>query len=444
MLEPERHADVVIIGASVAGLSAALQLARAGVQTVVLEAREHPGGRMSTEKVDGFRLDRTGRLMLASIQELRQNPGLEGLVLRPFVPGAMVHSDGRLHRTGEPLSARGHLPGSRHRGSTMGARTSARAHRQAGFGGPLEQARLAAALARLAAAPAHRLLARPERPAGQALVARGLPGRVVDGVLRPLLAALLCDPELTTSSRCADLALAAFARGRLSLTEGGADALPDRLAAALPAGTVRTGVRVTAVSTTSVTTEEHGEIGCRAVLLATGARSAAELLPGLRVPASHPVTVLHHAAPEPPFSGPALVLDADRAGPVAHTAVASEVDPSRAPAGRALVSTTVLGTPPADLDRQVRRQLGTLYGTSTARWELLGVHHDPEAVPAMPPPHDMHRPVRLLAGLYVCGEHRDTSTVQGALYSGRRAARALLADFGPSDDQTEDLLPAVA
>jgi hypothetical protein len=165
-------------------------------------------------------------------------------------------------------------------------------------------------------------------------------------------------------------------------------------------------------------------------VLATGARAAAELLPGLRVPTFHPVTVLHHTAPEAPLADPALVLDADRSGPVSHTTVMSEVDPSRAPADRVLVSSTVLGTPPPQPDRAVRAHLATLYGTPTADWELLAVHHDPEAVPAMPAPHDPRRPVRLLSGLYVCGDHRDTSTVQGALFSGRRAADAILRDFG--------------
>jgi predicted NAD/FAD-dependent oxidoreductase len=74
--------------------------------------------------------------------------------------------------------------------------------------------------------------------------------------------------------------------------------------------------------------------------------------------------------------------------------------------------------------------LSRLYGTSTTRWETLAVHHTPTAVPAMRPPHDLRRPVRLLAGLYVCGDHRDTSTVQGALHSGRRASSAILADLG--------------
>ncbi|MEU5047945.1 NAD(P)/FAD-dependent oxidoreductase [Streptomyces griseorubiginosus] len=462
MLEPAYQADVVIVGAGVAGLSAAHRLTSAGVTVTVLEAAPWAGGRMSTEKVDGFRLDRIGQLLSTAYPELRLAPGLDGLVLRPFAPGVLLHGDGRHHRVDAPAgagSARGALhavralasaprrvPGIR-AGSATGAAprrgfrvlpgagqgAGPRAARAGGpIGGAVDQARLGAALTRLANVPVERLLARPELPAGQALAARGLPARTIDGFLRPLLAALLCDPALTTSSRCADLALRAFAAGRLCVPEGGAEMLPELLARTLPEGTVHTGVRVTSVATTSVTTAEHGEFRCRAVLLATDGRTAAELLPGLRVPDFHPVTVVHHTTDEPPRTGSALLLDADRGGPVAHTAVISEVDPSRAPAGRVLVSSTVLGTPPPDLDTAVRAHLARLHGTSTRAWETLAVHHTREAVPAMRPPHDLRRPVRLMAGLYVCGDHRDTSTVQGALHSAHRATAAILKDLGAS------------
>jgi len=444
VLEPAYQADVVIVGAGVAGLSAAHRLTSAGVTTAVLEAAPYPGGRMSTEKVDGFRLDRIGQLLSTSYPELRLTPGLDALALRPFAPGVLLHSDGRRQRAGAVPSAMG---ARRARGALHAVRALASAPRTgaarvpgqssvprvragAPLGSAVDQARLGAALARLASSPVERLLARPELPAGRALAERGVPARTVDGFLRPLLAALLCDPELTTSSRCADLALRAFASGRLCVPEGGAEALPELLARSLPPGTVHTGVRVTSIATTSVTTAEHGEIRCRAVLLATDARTAAELLPGLRVPDFHPVTVVHHTTDEPPTTGASLLLDADRGGPVAHTALISQVDPTRAPAGRALISSTVLGTPPPDIDTAVRMHLSRLYGTSTSRWETLAVHHTPEAVPAMRPPHDLRRPVRLMAGLYVCGDHRDTSTVQGALHSAHRAAAAILADLG--------------
>ncbi|MDR6973424.1 phytoene dehydrogenase-like protein [Streptomyces sp. 3330] len=451
MLEPAYQADVVVVGAGVAGLSAAHRLASAGVTTAVLEAAPYVGGRMSTEKVDGFRLDRIGQLLSTAYPELDLTPGLDALVLRPFAPGVLLHSDGRHHRAGAQAgagSARGALhavralasvprPGAPPRARAGGSPAAParpapppRVRAGAPLGTAVDQARLGAALTRLAAVPAERLMRRPEAPAAQALASRGLPARTIDGFLRPLLAALLCDPDLTTSSRCADLALRAFAAGRLSLPEGGAEVLPELLARTLPPGTVHTGVRVTSVSTTSVTTAEHGEFRCRAVLVATDARTAAELLPGLRVPDFHPVTVVHHTTDEPPATGASLLLDADRGGPVAHTAVVSRVDPARAPAGRALISSTVLGTPPPGVDTAVRMHLSRLYGTSTARWETLAVHHTAEAVPAMRAPHDLRRAVRLLAGLYVCGDHRDTSTVQGALHSAHRAAAAIVSDLG--------------
>ncbi|MBT3150922.1 FAD-dependent oxidoreductase [Streptomyces sp. CHD11] len=448
MPEPTYQADVVVVGAGIAGLSAARRLTSAGVTTVVLEAAHEVGGRMATEKVDGFRLDRVGRLLSTAYPELRRAPGLDGLVLRPFDPGVLLHSDGRHHRAAAQQrggrSARGALhavrafagaprPGSgpRRPVAVPGRQVSVpRSRSGAPLGTAVDQARLGAALTRLAGTPVERMLARPELPAAEALVARGLPARTVDGFLRPLLSALLYDPDLTTSSRCADLALHAFASGRLCLPEGGAEALPQRLARTLPPGTVRTGVRVTSVSTTSVTTAEHGEFRCGAVLVATGARAAAELLPGLRVPGFHPVTVVHHTTDEPPATGASLLLDADRGGPVAHTAVVSRVDPTRAPAGRTLVTSTVLGRATPDVDTAVRMHLARLYGVSTARWETLAVHHTAEAVPTMRPPHDLRRPVRLLAGLYVCGDHRDTASVQGALHSAHRAAGAILTDLG--------------
>ncbi|MET7647908.1 NAD(P)/FAD-dependent oxidoreductase [Streptomyces sp. NPDC005426] len=458
MLSTAHHADVVIIGAGIAGLSAAHRLISAGVNVSVLEAGPRAGGRMMTDEVDGFRLDHIGPLLNTSYPELYATPGLDGLVLRHFDPGVLVHSEGRRYRTGEVRRFRtgevrrfrtGETRNPRGSRSALGAFKAARALASApraplggnltgmtgggltgAMGGAIDQARLGVALARLAATPRARVLARPERAALDALSGRGLSSRTLNGFVRPLLTALLSDPALTTSSRCADLALRGYASGRLCVPSGGSASLPDLLAAALPPGTVRTGVHVTAADITSVRTKEHGELGCRSLLLATGAGAAAELLPGLRVPPFHPVTVLHHTAPAPPPTGASLLLDADCSGPVAHTAVMSEVDPERAPHGRVLISSTVLGTPPPDLDRTVRAHLAALYGTPTDDWELLAAHHDPEAVPAMPPPHDPRRPVRLLAGLYVCGDHRDTGTVQGALSSGRRAAGAILADLG--------------
>nr|WP_308119469.1 FAD-dependent oxidoreductase [Streptomyces sp. JJ38] len=429
--------DVVVIGAGLAGLAAARHLVAAGLTVTVLEAAERAGGRLAAEEVDGFVLDRSGRLFCADWPELAATPGLRDLDLRPLTPGVVVRGAERTVRLG---AARVLRPGvgvgvgavgavASGGGGMGGARHPARALTSA-----LDAARLRSQLARLATAPPARLLTRVEAPAARALTSRGVPARTVESFLRPLVGALLCDPELMTSSRVVDLALRSFARHGLCLPAGGGAALPRLLTAGLPPGRLRTGVRAVGVSANAVDTEEHGTFDCRAVVIATGAHDAARLLPGLRVPAYHPVTVLHHAADAAPPSDPALLLDADRRGPVAHTMVTSAVDPSRALPGHTLVTSVVLGPaagdPPGVLDKAARPQLGALHGVRAERWELVGAHHDAHAAPATPAPHDAQRTVRVLTGLYVCGDHRDVGTPQGALRSAARAADAVCRDFG--------------
>lgn len=417
--------DVVVVGAGLAGLAAARALSAQGLTVHLLEAAEQIGGRTADDRLDGFRLGRGIQLMSTDHPEPARCLDLDRLGLAPLAPAVLVHSGGRRHRIGGLPQATPRQAAGRAFGGGQGGP----------LGSPLERARLTAALGRLASTPAARVLARPETGAARAFADRGLAGRTVDGFLRPLLGALIADRTLTTSSRVADLALRSYARGGLCLPVDGPGAAAAQLAEGLPAGTVRLGVEVTAVSADGVDTARHGRITARAVVLACDGRAAAVLLPGLRLPAYHPVTTYFHAADASPLGEPVLLLDADRSG-VAHSLVLSDVHASYAPPGRALIATTVLGRHaygtggPAGFEPTVRRRLAELYAVPTGGWEFLTVRHTLDAVPAMPAPHVFRRSVRLLAGLYVCGDHRDTGSMQGALVSGRRAARAVLRDLG--------------
>ncbi|RMI41638.1 FAD-dependent oxidoreductase [Streptomyces triticirhizae] len=405
-----RHTDtdVVIIGAGTAGLAAAHRLSAAGLAITVLEASDRIGGRMATEQRDGFLLDRSSQLTLPQSPALAELP--RPVALRPLTGGVQLHGAGPV----------------RHLGGESDENTPPAES--------FDQIWLRANLARLGRLTEEQLSRRPEVTAAQALTQRDIPARIADAMLRPTLAALLHDPELATSSRLSDAVLHAFARHGLALPEGGSAALPAALAAELPAGSLRTGVRVTSVATTRVETAAHGVYRCRAVVVATGAATAGRLLPGLRMPRFHQMTVLHHAAPTLPTPHPALLVEAGGRGPVAHSVAASAADPSRAPAGQTLLTSVIIGPQAAEpaelLDKVARPQLGELHGASADSWRLLAAHHDRQAVPVLPPPYRRRRPVRLLDGLYVCGDHRDLPGITGDLVSARRVSLAVLEDLG--------------
>jgi hypothetical protein len=259
-----------------------------------------------------------------------------------------------------------------------------------------------------------------------ALTRLGLSAHTIDEVLRPFLAGVFLDPPLSTSARLFHLIWRSFLRGGGALPRAGMRALPDQLAAGLPAGAVRTGAPVAEVSDTTVRLADGETLSARAVVVATDGDTAARLLPGVPAPAWHGVTTWYFSAPEAPIDQPILVLDgADDL--LTNAAVLSNVAADYAPPGRALVAASV-PEELTDVEDRLRDRLAHLYGRDTRDWTTLARYAIPRALPVLPAGSPLRRAVRV-GGRYVCGDHRDTPSTQGALVSGRRAADAVLADL---------------
>ena len=145
----------------------------------------------------------------------------------------------------------------------------------------------------------------------------------------------------------------------------------------------------------------------------------------------HPPTVARSRfSPKARISLKAIVLNGSGPmdGPVTNAAVMSNIAPSYAPPGRALTVAAIVGPLAADTEQATRAQLRRWFGGEVDRWETVAAYEIAHAQPAAGPPFQSHKPVRLTPGRYVCGDHRDTPSIQGALYSGRRAAAAIVSD----------------
>ncbi|MGD9485672.1 NAD(P)/FAD-dependent oxidoreductase [Streptomyces sp. TRM70308] len=407
-----KRCDVVVVGAGLAGLAAARALTARGLEVLVLEAGDAVGGRVRTDTVDGFLLDRGFQVLNTAYPEVRRQLDVERLDLRPFERGLRVFSEGRLFRLGDPR---------------RDPRDAVRALR-APLGPLRGRLALAAYASGAAALPARRLLRRTDEPALRAWQRRGLTEPVIGKVLRPFFAGVTLDSRGATSSRFVELMLRMFVRGEAGVPDAGMQQIPEQLARDLPPGALRLHTVAREVAPDRVVTGE-GTVHARAVVVATDADAAGRLLPGLPTPHWKGLTTLYHAVDGSPAPGATLLVDADRS-PVANTVVVNAAAPSYGPAGRTLVATTFLhGDPHApgtDVEARVRRRLATLYRTDTSGWEHLATYNIPHALPDMAAPHPFRRPVRV-GGLFVCGDHRATSSIEGALASGRRAADAVAA-----------------
>jgi phytoene dehydrogenase-like protein len=404
--------DVVVVGAGLAGLRAAQLLSRRGLDVVVLEAADHPGGRVATDVVDGFRCDRGFQVLNTSYPALRAAADLDALDLRGFTPAAAVRDADGLHVYGDPRRRPALTPR-----MALDPLVPLR-----------DKAALGAWTARILAAGPRRVVAHGGRSAAADLAAAGVRGPVVDRVLRPFLSGVLGEGELATSAAYVRLVWRAFAIGTIAVPAAGMGAIPAQLAAGLPDGVLRLGRRVEAVRAGAVRVDGD-ELSARAVVVATDPVTASALLPGVAAPRMYALTTLYFVAPAPPAHQPTLHLDGT-GGPLANTVVLTEAAPGYSPDHRALVSSSFLGTADRVPEPVVRRELGRLYGVATDGWEHLHTAEIPRALPALPAASPLRRDVVLGDGVFVAGDHRDTPSQQGALVSGRRAAQAVLAHLG--------------
>jgi len=414
-----RQTEVVIVGAGLAGLSCARELLRGGCSVCLLEATDRVGGRIGTELRNGYRLDRGFQVLQTAYADAQRALDLEALDLRAFAPGALIRFEGRFHRLADPWRQ----PFSALRtlfspiGSLADKLRMARLRRQA-LGASVDQ-----------------IYARRETTADAFLRAQGFSDAMIERFFRPFFAGVFFDPTLSVSSRAFEFCFRAFAADRTALPAAGMGAIPAQLAAALPQDVIRTGARVAALREDGVTLDSGERVAAGATVLATDGIAAARLLGDGQRPGTRGTTCLYFAADRAPIDEPILVLNAEAQGPVNSLVVPSLLSRDYAPAGDALIAVNVLGVPAQDdasLTAAVRAQLGGWFGPVVDGWRHLQTMRIRHALPLQTPPVANPRTVdpRRAERLYVCGDYNNAPTIQWALFSGRRAAEAVLAAGG--------------
>jgi len=289
--------DVVVVGAGLAGLSCARVMSEAGLTCVLLEASDGVGGRVRTDRVDGYLFDRGFQILLTNYPEARRQLDMDRLDLRAFEPGAVVRAEGRWHRVADP----------RRRPALAFSSLTA------GVGTLGDKARLLRLITRVLRSDATRLLQVEDRTAGDALRAEGLSDLMIERFFRPLFGGITLDPALGVSSRFFYVVLKSLTGGDSAVPAEGMDAIPRQLAQMLPEDIVRLNSKVDVIDGTAVSCGS-GRVDARALVVACEGPEAARLL-GLNPVRSRPVSCVYFGAPSPPRDEPSIILDGDGGGP---------------------------------------------------------------------------------------------------------------------------------
>lgn len=411
--QPNAPAPVLIIGAGIAGLTCAVYLRQAGINALVLDAADGVGGRVRTDLIDGFRLDRGFQILLTAYPEAQQLLDYSALDLKRFRSGALIRHDARwmtlLNPFQEPLSIVETLA------SPVGTLA--------------DKLHIVELLSRARSLPIGELFSQTPTTTLAFLHDMGFSEQIIERFFRPFFGGVFLEDALSTSSNFFEFCFRMFFTGDAAVPARGIGAIAEQLAGRLAPGQIRLNTAVRQIEGQTVYLDAGQTLTAPTVVLAVDAAQAATLL-GRSAPTDssfNHTTCTYFAAPRSPRPDRLLMLNTKRSSAVHNLAVMTDVAPSYAPAGQTLISVSTQGLAvlnEAALTERIRRELTDWFGGDVAGWRHLKTYHIPQALPTYSPL-ATHQSLKLADGLYQCGDQTAYPSLNAAMQTGRQVAEQI-------------------
>lgn len=427
--------DVIVVGAGLAGLSCAKHLVEGGMSVHLLEASDGVGGRVRTDHVDGFLLDRGFQILLSQYPEAKRQLNYEQLALCALEPGALIWHGGKFHRVADPL-----------RRPIAGL--------QSLFDGTIpfpDKLRIVRLLRECARTFRDEASTAEGETTAAYLSNFGFSNAAIERLFRPFFGGVFLESELDTSSQWFRYLFHLFSTGKAAVPSHGMQAIPEQLASALSATDysmrsplVRYDLRAEQAGVVAFLENGDRRTAHRLVLATPEYETVRilqssgehEFISKVQTRQWNGTTTLYYAANHAPIDEPVLMLNGEGSGegPVNNAVVISNAAPDYAPPGAHLISSSVIGNAPTSEEAQqnlqldVRTHLQKWFGPEVATWEMVGTYFLPRAIPLQACFHagktnsgacDSTRRV------FLCGDYTESASIQGALLSGRSVAERI-------------------
>ena len=422
---------VLIVGAGLSGLTCALRLHQAGIPVHIIEASDGVGGRVRTDQVDGFLLDRGFQVYLSAYPQAGELLDLEALELQAFEPGAIVYDGKGLKRVMDVFRRPRYLIGS--------ALSS--------IGSLADKMRVALLRFQTLGSSEEEIRDHKDQSTESFLREFGFSEKMINGFFRCFYGGIFLETELRTSSRMFEFTFKMFSQGSATLPARGMGSIPLQLARRLPAETIRINSPATSVTCSSVTLANGSVLQGSHVVLATQASQTSEFIPSFssHAPQWRSVTNVYYAADKSPLKEAIIALNGSSKGLVNNVCVPSDVSPLYAPEGKSLISVSLLGLHRDEhIPTEVKKELAAWFGEQVDGWQHLRTDIIKHALPEQAPEEDQQNDTEADTGnhteapkgflkiddIMICGDHTTSASIEGAIISGNQTAAALLASIG--------------
>ena len=401
--------EFLVVGAGLAGLTAAKVLSQSGREVLLLEKSDGVGGRVRTDQYKDFLLDRGFQVLLTAYPELPKHLNLSLLELHSFESGATIFSDGHFSKVGDPFRNVSSIM------STAFTKTI----------GMQDKIKLLKLRNSLIGRKKIYFQQKDDKRILETFEELGFTSKAINSFFKPLVGGIQLDPSLSGSTRLCFLVLKMLFIGDAAIPSRGMGAISEQLSKQINESSIRLTSSVDKVEGKKVILESGESFLPSNLIIATEGPATAKLL-GQESPLSRSVSCIYFSAPQAPSSSKAILLNGEKNGPALNVAIMSNISPSYSKNGKALIAVAIPNTIKPDSMENVLIQMRKWFGDSVDSWEHIKTYSIEHGQPDLRPGDPFRKSIKNSEGVYICGDHRDTPSIQGALVSGRRTPEICL------------------
>jgi phytoene dehydrogenase-like protein len=412
--------SITIIGAGISGLSVGLHLHREGFSVKIIEASDRPGGRIKTDSVDGFRLDRGFQVLLTSYPEAQMLLNYKALQLKTFLPGATVLYDGGQFEIADPFR----------RPSALLATVFAP------VGSLKDKINTFVLKQKLIRKSIKGIFLQEQKSSLEQLKSYGFSSKMIDRFFKPFFSGIFLENKLETPNRMFDFVMKMFSEGDAALPALGMEEIPKQLASQLPADTFLYNTKVVDIRGNSIFTSTGAEIKSDIIILATEANELVSKLKSNVETEYRSVTNVYFQSTVAPSNKAVVILNASEKEKVVNNlTVMTNVSTAYAPAGKVLISVScngILDFEDQELAEKIKKELEPWFGKQVEEWSHLKTYKVKYALPNLTVLKDdlTITDMKINDNLYCCGDHLLNGSINAAMKSGRLLADLIILEFG--------------